>query len=81
MNPTFYFNSALAILLSNVAFKTAQDLTIKIGLRKFGVFSKFVNFNEARMGCENRGWQLAHIRNRTIALKLQDIFQKFPGKT
>ena len=81
MNQPFYFASVFAILLSNVAFKMAQDLSIKIGLRRFDVFSRSVNFDEARVGCENRGWHLAHVRNRTIALKLQDVFLNVPSKT
>ena len=80
MNQKLYFASVFAIFLNNVSFKMAQDLSIKIGLKRFDVFSRSVNFDEARVGCENRGWQLAHIRNRTIALKLQDIFLNISGK-
>ena len=81
MNSRLCFASVFGILLSIATLEMAQDLTLKFGLRRFNFFSRSANnFDEARLHCENHGWQLAHIRNRTIALRLQDFLAYDPGK-
>ena len=81
MSLTLYFALACAILLSNFDYEMAQNIFVKIGSRRFDVFSEATSFAEARRRCKNHGWQLAHIKKRAIALMLQkSIFSRLPSK-